>query len=257
MKYPDDYVGKVFHADCLDFLLDIPDNSIDLVIIDPPYSLDYEFPNDKLSYKEQGNFMIQYGKLIYSRLKDGGTVCVFMSQEMSHYLYFSFTQKGNHFVWQNEIVWNRDGGQMPTSKFGVCHENILIFTKGNSYKTFNLDELRVKSKYAETDKRLNPKGKNPGDVWYVPALFGKKLERLVDDVTGKALHPTQKPLDVILPLVIAYSNEGDYVLDCFSGSGTTAVACKKLNRNFVGCDKELKYVNAANLLLEETKNELV
>lgn len=256
MNYPDDYIGKIFHADCLDFLLNIPNNSIDLVVIDPPYSLDYDFPNDNLSYREQGNFMVEYGKLLYSCLKDGGTACVFMSQEMSHYLYFSFTQKGNHFTWQNEIVWNRDGGQMPKNKFGICHENITVFTKSTKPKTFNLDELRVKSKYADTDKRLNPDGKNPGDVWYVPALFGKKLERLIDE-TGKAAHPTQKPLNIILPLIMAYSNDGDLVLDCFVGSGTTAIACKKLGRLFIGCDKDIKYVNLSNQRLAEIINGLV
>jgi len=121
----------------------------------------------------------------------------------------------------------------------------MIFTKGDNHKTFNLDDLRVKSKYAKTDKRLNPKGKNPGDVWYVPALFGRKIERIKEE-NGKAAHPTQKPIDVVYPLLIAYTNEQDVILDSFLGSGTTAEACKVLNRNFIGIEKDEKYWKIAN-----------
>ena len=235
--------NKIILGDCLEIMKDIQSDSVDAIIADPPYSLNYEFENDKLSYREQGNFMIKYMKEHFRILKCGGTACIFMSQKMSHYLYFASERAG--FTWQNEIVWNRDGGQMPTKKFGICHENIMIFTKGDNHKTFNLDDLRVKSKYAKTDKRLNPKGKNPGDVWYVPALFGRKIERIKGE-NGKAAHPTQKPIDVVYPLLIAYTNEQDVILDSFLGSGTTAEACKVLNRNFIGIEKDEKYWKIAN-----------
>lgn len=239
---------KLWHGDCLELMKEIPDEYVDLVVTDPPYSLGYEFDNDNLTYNDQHNFMKLYTNEFHRVCKNNATVCIFMSQKMSHYLYFSLLDAG--FIWQNEIVWNRDGGQMPTKKFGICHERILIFTKGDNHKTFNLDELRVKSKYAKTDKRLNPKGKNPGDVWYVPALFGKKLERIINQETKKALHPTQKPIDIVLPLIIAYSKEGDIVLDSFMGVGTTGVACKNLNRDFIGIEKEKKYFDIAKERIE-------
>lgn len=233
----------IYHGDCLELMKQINDNSIDAIITDPPYSLGYDFDNDNLSYSDQSNFMKQYMREFYRVLKPNGTACIFMSQELTHYLYFAAIE--NKFTWQNEIVWNRDGGQMPTKKFGICHEIINVYTKGKEHKTFNLDELRVQSKYAKSDKRLNPKGKNPGDVWYVPALFGKKLERLIGN-NGKALHPTQKPLDIILPLIIAYTNEDDLILDPFMGSGTTAIGSLSLNRQYIGIDIKEEFVRAAN-----------
>jgi len=234
--------STLYLGDCLEVMKIIPDKSIDCIITDPPYSLGYDFENDKLSYSKQAAFMEKYLKLFYGILKDNGTVCIFMSQEMSHYLYIKAKKIG--FTWQNEIIWNRDGGQMPTKKIGICHENICIYTKGSLHKTFNLNEIRVKSKYAELDKRLNENGKNPGDVWYVPALFGKKIER-IKGPNGKALHPTQKPIDIVFPLLWAYTNKNDLVLDTFMGTGTVGAACKKINRKYIGIELEKEFFKAS------------
>ncbi len=233
---------RVYEESCLETMEKLPEESIDLISTDPPYSLNYNFIGDKMSYEEQFEFMKLYSEGFYRVLKHGSVVTCFMSQEMSHYLFFAMKKAG--FTWQNEIIWNRDGGQMPKKKFGICHERIMVFSKGKDQKTFNLDDLRVKSKYAGTDKRLNPKGKNPGDVWYVPALFGKKLERIVR-ADGKAAHPTQKPIHVILPLVMAYSNPGELVYDPFTGSGTTYEACERLGRAFVGSEVSGEYCQMA------------
>lgn len=239
-------INKILLGDCLEVMKRIPDNKIDAIITDPPYSLDYEFENDNLTYEKQAEFMELYSKEFYRVLKIGGTVALFMSQEMTHFWYFIANNIG--FSWQNEIIWQRDGGQMPTKKLGICHEIINIYSKGNP-KTFNLDLIRVKSKYAETDKRLNPKGKNPGDVWYEPALFGKKKERLSEN--GKAIHPTQKPKEIIRPLVIAYSNENDIILDPFTGLATIPLIAKEENRRFIGIEKDNHYWEVANKRIAE------
>lgn len=235
-------------GDCLEKMKDIPDRSIDLVLTDPPYSLGYDFANDKLSHASQEIFMGKYMTEGFRVLKEGGTIAVFMEQRLCHYLYFVALRSG--FIWQNTIIWNRDGGQMPSTKFGICHEPVSVFTKGKAHKTFNLDQLRVKSKYAATDKRLNPLGKNPGDVWYIPALFGKKIERIKGD-DGMAAHPTQKPIDICYPFIEAYTNCGDVVLDCFMGTGTTGVCACKMNRNFIGIELDPEYFKIAEKRIME------
>jgi DNA modification methylase len=234
-------------GDCLEKMEEIPSNSIDCIITDPPYSLGYDFENDDLTHSEQAAFMEKYLTKCYNLLKDGGTLAVFMEQRLSHHLYFIALHCG--FTWQNTIIWNRDGGQMPSKKFGICHEPITVFTKGTFHKTFNLDNVRVKSKYADSDKRLNPLGKNPGDVWYVPALFGKKIER-IKGLNGKAAHPTQKPVDIIYPFVEAYTNENDMVLDPFMGSGTTGECCLCMTRSFIGIEKDPTFFEIAKTRLE-------
>ncbi|MFA6911339.1 MAG: DNA methyltransferase [Candidatus Cloacimonadaceae bacterium] len=239
---------QLIHGDCLEKMKNIPDNSIDLVLTDPPYSLGYDFENDDLTDSEQASFMEKYVSVFYEKLKHGGVLAIFMKQELSHHLYFIAKNAG--FTWQNSIIWNRDGGQMPITKFGICHEPITVFTKGEFPNTFNLDLLRVKSKYADSDKRLNPLGKNPGDVWYVPALFGKKAER-IKGIDGKAAHPTQKPIGIVYPFIEAYTKERDTVLDAFMGTGTTGFCSVAMNRNFIGIEKDDKYFEIAEKRIEE------
>ena len=239
---------QLIHGDCLEKMKDIPDESVDLILTDPPYSLGYKFEGDDLTHSEQAAFMEKYLAEFYRILKHGGVASIFMEQRLSHHLYFIALHCG--FTWQNSIIWNRDGGQMPTSKFGMCHEPITVFTKGGYSKRFNLDPLRVKSKYANADKRLNPLGKNPGDVWYVPALFGKKAER-IKGVDGKAVHPTQKPVEVIFPFVEAYTNKGDTVCDPFMGTGTTGLCSAVMERDFIGIEKDDKYFEIAKKRTEE------
>lgn len=238
----------LYQGNCLDVMpAVIPDNSIDLVFTDVPYSLGYSFENDKLSLEEQRLFIEKYVKEFHRVLIDGGTAAIFCSQELLHYMYFVCMKNG--FSWQNEIIWYREGGQPPKKKLAIHHEVILVITKGNLHKIFNLDDIRVRSIYADTDKRLNPLGKNPGDVWYVPALFGKKLERIVGS-NGKAVHPTQKPKDICIPIIKAYSNEGDIILDAFMGTGTIPYVAKTLNRGFIGIEIDPIYFNFAKNRIE-------
>ena len=241
---------KLIHGDCLKEMSDISDGSIDLILTDPPYSLGYDFENDDLTDSEQAAFMERYITVFYTKVKRGGVLAVFMEQELSHHLYF--IAKNTGFTWKNSIIWNRDGGQMHTTKFGICHEPITVFTKGPYPNTFNLDQLRVRSKYADKDKRLNPLGKNPGDVWYVPALFGRKAER-IKGLDGKAAHPTQKPIEVIYPFIEAYTKEGDTVFDAFMGTGTTGFCSIVMKRNFIGIEINKEYFEIAKQRIEGTQ----
>ena len=136
------------------------------------------------------------------------------------------------------MIWYRSGGISPQKKFKVSHEHLFYCVNDIDNHTWNLDDIRVKSIYADKDKRLNPLGKSPDDVWYIPNLVGKKSEK-VD-------HPTQKPLKLIQQILLTASNKGDLIFDPFMGSGTTAVVAKALGRNWIGIEKDKKYVDLAN-----------
>jgi len=235
------WLNKIIHGDCLEIMKQIPDGVIDLVVTDPPYSLGFEIANDDLSYDEQKQFSGKYLIEIFRVMKQNATLCIFSSPEFSHFLYHSIIETG--FEWKNDIVWHRDRGHSITKQLAITNEIIIVATKGNIHKTFNLDEIRVKSVYEGKDKRLNPKGKNPGTVWYVPPLIGKKKERITKN--GKAIHPTQKPEEIILPLIIAYSNENDIILDPFTGLGTIPLIAKEENRRFIGIDISKEYCDLA------------
>lgn len=147
---------------------------------------------------------------------------------------------------RNRIIWTFGHGLHCKNRFSGRHETILWFTKSDKY-TFNLDPVRVPQKYpakkhykGEKKGQLsgNPLGKNPSDVWEITNVKNNHPE--------KTEHPCQYPIDLVNRLVLAMSNEGGIVLDPFMGSGTTAVAARNNNRQFIGFEIEQKYVEIAN-----------
>ena len=101
----------------------------------------------------------------------------------------------------------------------------------------------LKKEYEDLRRYFNPK-ENFTDVWTFNIMGGKE---------SLGVHPTQKPLAIIKRIIATSSKEGDIIVDCFSGTGTTALACKQLNRNFICCDNNQEYVDLANKRLEQSK----
>jgi site-specific DNA-methyltransferase (adenine-specific) len=126
-----------------------------------------------------------------------------------------------------------------TGFFQRCYEDLYKEYKKLLF-TFNVDDIRIKRNPRDKRKFANEKQLVP-NVWYYN----------VKDEMAKIDHETPKPIDMIKRIVKVSSNKGDIVLDCFMGSGTTAVACKELERNFIGIEREIKYVNMANERLKE------
>ena len=155
-------------------------------------------------------------------------------------------------IFQNWIVWDKkDGMATAKRKYVNGQETILFFTK-NGKHTFNHDEIRMPYESEERIRHATKKGilKN-GNRWY-PNVKGKlcrevwnfSSERHKQKINGKLQtmpHLTPKPMDMIKRIIVASSNKGDLILDCFMGSGTTAMASKKLGRNYIGCENNKKY----------------
>lgn len=139
----------------------------------------------------------------------------------------------------NELIWHYTGGGRSRRYFAHKHDTILVFARTGKY-IFNADSVRVPysegSRYARTGIRSqsgkryrpNPAGKIPDDVWDIPIINPLASERCG--------YPTQKPLELLKRIILASSNPGDLVLDCFMGSGTTLVAARDLQRRFIGAD---------------------
>lgn len=138
----------------------------------------------------------------------------------------------------NWISWHYTQGIGKTKGFSPRHDDILMFSKSASYK-FNLDSIRIPQKYYR--KINNMRGANPGDVWEVSHIHYCQK--------GRQPHPTQKPEAIIERMVLASSDEGDLVVDPFSGSGTTLRVCQQLNREAIGIELNEEYV-------EQTKERL-
>jgi len=242
-----DVSGSTFvNADCFDIFPFIEDKSIDAIICDLPYGTtackwDSILPLDKL-WKE-------YERII----KPNGVIVLTSSQPFTTKLISS-----NYELFKYEIIWNKiHGANFFNLKYQPfkTHENILVFGKSISYNPIR--EPRTDSslkRYRKGVELKTPKG-NPehydAEINDIYILKDDKHPSSIINISSKSekrngvKHPTKKPLDLMEYLVKTYTNEGDMVLDNTMGSGTTNLACIKLNRKSIGIEKEKQYYDVA------------
>lgn len=230
---------KIILGDCLSELKSINDNSVDLIIADPPYNVgkDYGNSSDKQDFEEYIEFTRNWLAECRRILKSSGTIYVFIGFRYISYLYQIMEKElGLNFI--NWISWHYTQGIGKTKGFSPRHDDILMFSKSENYK-FNLDAIRIPQKYYR--KINNMRGANPGDVWEISHIHYCQK--------GRQPHPTQKPEALIERMVLASSDEGDLVVDPFSGSGTTLRVCQQLKREAIGIEVNEQFV-------EQTKERL-
>jgi DNA modification methylase len=207
--------------------------SVDLIIADPPYNLgkDYGNNHDIQGFDEYLSFSRKWLKQAHRILKPSGTLYVFVGFRFISYLY-DILDRDLKMFFNSWIVWHYTQGMGKTKGFSPRHDDILMFTRSEGF-TFHLDSVRVPQKYFRD--RNNMRGANPGDVWefsHVHYCNGNRQD-----------HPTQKPEGLIERMVLASSDEGDLVVDPFSGSGTTLRVCQQLNRKAIGIEINPDYVS--------------
>lgn len=234
-------VIKIICGDALEKMQEIKSNSVDLIIADPPYNLgkDYGNGSDSKNFEEYIHFTHKWTEEATRILKQTGTLYVFMGFRFISYLY-QILDKENSLNFVNWICWHYTQGIGKIKGFSPRHDDILMFTKSQNY-TYNLDSIRIPQKYYRS--RNNMRGANPGDVWQFSHIHYCQDNR--QD------HPTQKPEGLIERMVLASSNEGDLILDPFSGSGTTIRVCQQLNRKCIGIELSEEYVKMTKKRLTE------
>lgn len=230
-----DIINKIFNEDALSGMSKIADDFVDLIVADPPYCLgkDYGNDSDRLSSSDYLEWMFRWFDLVYGKLKENGSLYVFLSWQYTPEI-FSYFKKKMRMV--NEIIWDRHVPSMggSTRKYSSVYDSIGFFVKNDDYY-FDLDSIRVP--YDEATKKARTRsifvgkkwlemGYNPKDLWSYSRIHKQDPER--------RNHPTQKPLFIIERIIKASCPVGGLVLDPFMGSGTTAVASVRNNRNFVG-----------------------
>ncbi len=236
---------KTYHAlfieDAVRFLKKLPDSSVQLVLIDPPYNLELDTWDNFENYLDWAK---QWLDEIYRVLKDSGNCVIFGGfqyqdlkkgdlLEILHY-----TRHNTKLRFVNLIIWHYRNGMSAHRFFANRHEEAIWLSKTKKYY-FDLDPVREKydkegKLAALRDKRLNPqnieKGKNPTNVWSIPRLNANSKERVG--------HPTQKPLEIIRRFVKSLSYPNSIVLDFFAGSGTTGRVCIEEGRNSILVDND-------------------
>ena len=221
-------------GDCLELMKDIPDNSIDLIVTDPPYRVTSRGSAGnsggmlQKKINKQGKVFSfndisckQYAPEFYRILKNGTHCYVMCNHTNLIEMLNVFTNMGFKFV--KCLIWNKGNkimGQFYMNQF----EYIMFFRKGKA-------------------KKINNCGTS--DILEVP---NKKTK-----INGKNIHDTEKPIDLMKILIENSSNKNDVVIDPFMGVGATGIACKELNRNFIGIELSEEYYNIAVRRINEAK----
>ena len=239
------------HGDCLTWLRQLPDESVDCIISSPPYNIGkaYEtrraldvyladqkevLANCARVLKPTGSIFWQVGSYsLKGQLIPLDIKCFPILEELDLYP-------------RNRIVWVRQHGLHARNKFSARHETILWFTKSDNYK-FELDEIRVPQKYQNKkawrgekkgELTCNPLGKNPGDIWSFQNVKHNHEERTI--------HPAQFPEDMVSRMILATTHPSDVVLDPYMGVGSVAVAAQDLGRHYIGAELDAEYYEVAH-----------
>lgn len=251
-------INSIHQLDCFDFLARVADDTVDLAVVDPPYNLSKASWDTFGSEDEFFEFTFSWIDALIPKIKRSGSLYIFNTPYNCAYILQHLVRRGLTF--QNWITWDkRDGMGGARRRYSNGQETILFFTMGERH-IFNSDEIRVpyeskeRIKHAEkkgivkNGKRWfpNPNGRLCGEVWHFSSARHKNK---VNGKVRKMGHATPKPLDMIERIIRASSNVGDLVLDCFVGTGTTAVASRRLDRNFICSDNNTEYVNIARKFL--------
>jgi len=226
-------LDKIYNMDCMEGMKQLDDNSIDMILCDPPYGITqckWDKPLDLDLLWKQYKRVIKNGIIIF-------TAC---------HPYVTDLINSNRRWFKYEWIWykNLRTGFLNAYKQPIkAHENILVFYNGNCkynpQKVLRTTKLAGNIKHHSTehygdDIFIRKKQSNfifPHDVLEIDCIHG----------TDKKYHPSQKPLKLFEYLIKTYSDEGNIILDNCIGSGTTAVACKRLNRHFIGFEINKEY----------------
>ena len=252
--------SQIVLKDAFDFLENVKPGSVDLIVSSPPYCMGKEY-DKSLKIEDFIAAHETLAPLLSRALRRGGSLCWQVGHHVQNgvvtpldaVVYPIFAKQKGLYL-RNRIVWTFGHGVHARRRFSGRHETILWFTKGKKYR-FHLDAVRIPQKYP--GKRHykgplkghlsgNPKGKNPSDVWEIPNVKSRHVE--------KTSHPCQFPVALVQRLVRALTRRDGLVIDPFMGSGSTAVAAALEGRRFAGCDIKVAYVKIARQRARDVKS---
>jgi site-specific DNA-methyltransferase (adenine-specific) len=252
--------AQIILGENLDVLKDIPDGSIDLIYIDPPFNTGKRQSRTQIStkrskdgdrvgfkgeryktvkigtkgYNDQFDDFMEYIKPrldeAFRVLKETGTLYFHIDYREVHYCKILLDGIFGRENFLNEIIWAYDYGGRAKNKWPAKHDNILVYVKDQKKYTFNREAINRIPYMAPglVSKEKAARGKLPTDTWWHTIVSPTGKEK-----TG---YPTQKPLGVLRRIIQASSNEGDLVLDFYAGSGTTGAAAMEFERRFILVD---------------------
>ncbi len=241
----DTIIDKTILGDMLKVCPLLPEKSVDLVIADPPYNLTKSFNGTTFSKKKEmdyESYTRQWLEAIKPLLKDTGSLYVCCDWQSSLIVGKVLQEL---FYIQNRITWQREKGRGAKANWKNSMEDIWFATSSKEY-IFHLDAVKIRKKVI-APYRVNgiPKDwqetQNGNYRDTCPSNFWDDITIPFWSMEENTAHPTQKSEKLIAKIMLASSSEQDVVLDPFLGSGTTSVVAKKLNRHYIGIEREKQY----------------
>jgi site-specific DNA-methyltransferase (adenine-specific) len=251
---------KIIKGDILEVLQSdtIKNGSVDLIFVDPPYNIGKEFNSSRDKWSTDDEYLewcYKWLGLAIEKLKPNGSLYVMMGTQYMAYFDIYLRKK---MAILSRIIWHYDSsGVQAQSHFGSLYEPIIFCVKNKIKYTFNSESIKIKAKTGAERNLMNyrsipPKKYNstkiPGNVWQMSRVRFKMPEY--------ETHPTQKPEHLLERIIKASSNEGDTVLDLFSGTFTTSAVASKLKRKSIGVEQDGKYVKIGLQRLKFTNGNI-
>ena len=251
--------NNIYYGDCIQQIQKLEDESVDLIIADPPYNLNKNFGNNSQNWNDVDSWIIWSKKWIdvsLLKLKPTGSIFIYgIHHYLCHLHVYLYEKK---LKYRRQIIWHYENGFSGYKNSpSATYEPILWFSKSDIYTYHQIREPyksveRLKNKVIKNGNAWlpNPDGRHAGDVWTISVLAGK---RFADE---KVDHPTQKPLKLCDRIIKHFSNRDDLVLVPFAGSGSECVSAVRNNRDFIGFEKNKEYIKIANKRLRELDQQL-
>jgi len=214
--------NSIIHGDSLTVLREMASESVDAIVTDPPYGIDYHTKGTGASIKNDKSPFIWFLYDAFRVLKSGssgqGTIVCFTRWDVQQVFIDAMKLAG--FQVKSEVIWDKVMHGMGDCKaqFAPTHENIIFAVKG----------------------KFSFPGHRPNDLVRVSKLPSSQM-----------IHPTEKPVGLLADLITAVTKPGDLILDPFAGSGSTLVAAKKTGRRFIGIELDDEYYGKAQRRIEE------
>jgi DNA modification methylase len=244
---------KIICDDCIKVLSKVKEPFADLIFADPPFNIGFEYDNyeDKKKKESYLDWTKKWMSACCNVLNPTGSFYIAIGDDYAAQVKLIAEDELKLFC-RNWIIWHYTFGQQTKNKFARSHTHIFYFVKNKDAFVFNDDKVRMISdrQGVYKDKRANRNGKMPDDVWDVyPRVCGTFDERTD--------FPCQMPENLLARIIMVSSNKGDWVLDPFSGSGTTAVAAAQRGRHYTGIELSPKYAEESRNRIKEFGKPLV
>ncbi len=232
---------NLYNDDCLKIMKTLSDNSIDAIITDPPYGVN--FKNDFYDDSEESvlSIMPQWYKQWFRILKDDSYLFLFVGVKTLHHWIQCGIDVG--FTYKNIIATRsfNNGSPTPKNNFGFQFQPIIVFSKGNGKKLNEVDFIPTSVEWFNDKRNKNPK---PFTYQY-PNWIKTEWAFASAKRANNSIHPNEKNDKLLKFLVEVSTNENDVIFEPFMGSGSLGIACKQTNRDFIGCELNTDYFKIA------------